>query len=66
MLVDRSSVEVFAQDGSVVLTDRVFPAPSSVGVALEADGRASLVGLKAWRLAPAGLYPPGAASCTSR
>jgi beta-fructofuranosidase len=64
VLVDRSSVEVFAQDGSVVLTDRVFPDSSSVGTALEADGRARLASLRAWRLAPA--YPPGPFSCTSR
>lgn len=69
VLVDRSSVEVFAQDGGVVLTDRVYPDLSSVGTALEADGRARLVSLKAWRLAPAMPYAaggPGSASCTSR
>jgi beta-fructofuranosidase len=68
VLVDRSSVEVFAQDGSVVLTDRVYPAPASVGVAIEASGGAArLVRLNAWRLAPA--YSPGGAgsdSCTTR
>ncbi len=70
VLVDRSSVEVFAQDGGVVLTDRVFPEPESLGVALEATGGgARLVSLSAWRLAPATFYSPGAAasaSCTSR
>jgi sucrose-6-phosphate hydrolase SacC (GH32 family) len=54
VLLDRSSVEVFAQDGRVVLTDRVYPDAASVGVALEArGGRGRLVGLRAWRLAPA-------------
>ncbi len=70
VLVDRSSVEVFVQDGSVVLTDRVFPDPDSVGVALQAKGgTARLVGLTAWGLAPAMPYSPGtaaSASCTSR
>lgn len=54
VFVDRSSVEVFAQDGSVVLTERVFPDPSSRGVALLAEGgRARLVALQAWRMAEA-------------
>jgi beta-fructofuranosidase len=53
VLVDRSSVEVFAQDGRVVLTDRVYPDPASLGVALEADAPARLVRLNAWRLAAA-------------
>ena len=52
LLLDRSSVEVFAQDGRVVLTDRVYPDAASVGVALEArGGRARLVSLRSWRLA---------------
>jgi beta-fructofuranosidase len=52
VLLDRSSVEVFAQDGRVVLTDRVYPDPTSVGVALEArGGRARLASLRSWRLA---------------
>jgi beta-fructofuranosidase len=51
VLVDRSSVEVFAQDGRVVLTDRVYPEPASVGAALEAKGgRARLVSLRAFPL----------------
>ena len=51
ILLDRSSVEVFAQAGRVVLTDRVYPDAASVGVALEArGGRARLIGLRSWRL----------------
>jgi beta-fructofuranosidase len=54
VFVDRSSVEVFAQDGAVTLTERVFPEASSRGVALLAEGgRARLVSLEAWRLADA-------------
>jgi fructan beta-fructosidase len=38
IIVDRSSVEVFAEDGLVVLTDLIFPDPSSMGVALYSKG----------------------------
>jgi len=36
--VDTASVEVFARDGEVVLTDQVFPSPDSTGLAVFADG----------------------------
>jgi fructan beta-fructosidase len=52
VLVDRSSVEVFAGGGRTVITDRIFPDPSSQGVALWAEGgSAALVSFEAWRLA---------------
>lgn len=38
VLVDRSSVEVFADQGRVVLTDLIFPDPSSRALALEWSG----------------------------
>ncbi|MCR2806613.1 glycoside hydrolase family 32 protein [Paenibacillus soyae] len=38
LFVDRSSVEVFANDGSAVLTDQIFPDPRSTGIALYALG----------------------------
>jgi levanase len=38
ILVDWSSVEVFGQDGQVLLTDQIFPDSSSVGIAAFADG----------------------------
>jgi fructan beta-fructosidase len=51
VFVDRSSVEVFANDGARVLTHRIFPAPESDGVSLVAEGgTARLVGLDAWTL----------------
>ena len=54
IFVDRSSVEVFAGDGRVVITDQIFPAPESDGVALYATGgSARLVSLEAWALASA-------------
>jgi len=51
VLVDRSSVEVFANGGARVLTHRIFPAPSSDGVAAFATGgTATLLSLDAWSL----------------
>jgi len=51
ILVDRSSVEVFAGDGRTVITDQIFPDPASDGVALYATGGpARLVTLEAWPL----------------
>ena len=51
VFVDWSSVEVFAADGEVVITDQIFPAPESDGVALYArGGTARLVSLDAWPL----------------
>jgi fructan beta-fructosidase len=38
ILVDWSSVEVFAQNGQVLLTDQIFPDPGSTGVAAYATG----------------------------
>ncbi len=54
IFVDWSSVEVFSGDGQVVITDQIFPAPESDGVALYATGgTARLVSLTAWPLASA-------------
>lgn len=51
ILVDSSSVEVFGNDGEVVITDRVFPDPRSGRVELFADGgSARLVSLELWPL----------------
>ena len=51
ILVDASSVEVFADGGQVALTDQIFPDPGSVGVAAYADGgTASISGLTAYRV----------------
>lgn len=55
VLVDASSVEVYAENTrgeQVVLTDQIFPDPSSTGVDAFADnGTAELTRLQAWRLA---------------
>jgi fructan beta-fructosidase len=51
VFVDWSSIEVFAANGEVVVTDQIFPAPESDGVALYARGGAArLVSLDAWPL----------------
>jgi len=43
LLVDWSSVEVFAQNGKVLITDQIFPDPTSTGVAAFAvNGTATL------------------------
>lgn len=43
VVVDESSVEVFAGDGEVVLTDLVFPGPLDDGLAVFAEGGEALV-----------------------
>lgn len=51
ILVDASSVEVFGNRGEVVISDRIFPDPSSNRIELFADGgSARLVSLDAWPL----------------
>jgi sucrose-6-phosphate hydrolase SacC (GH32 family) len=43
VVVDESSVEVFAGDGEVVLTDLVFPDSASTGVEVVAEGGTAVV-----------------------
>lgn len=43
ILVDRSVVEVFAGDGKVTITDRVFPRPDSTGISLYSEGGAARI-----------------------
>ena len=51
VLVDRSSVELFGDDGLAVVTDLIFPDGASQGVATYATGgTAKLVSLRAWKL----------------
>lgn len=51
LLVDASSVEVFADQGQVVLTDQIFPDAGSTGVSVFANqGSATLDQLRAWHL----------------
>ena len=54
ILVDRSSVEVYANDGQVVLTERIFPDLGSTGVELFVDGdEVRLAYLDVFELRPA-------------
>ncbi|MGG1311483.1 glycoside hydrolase family 32 protein [Cohnella laeviribosi] len=48
--VDRSSVEVFLQDGEKVMTARIYPGERSLGIRAFAEGRCSLASLKKWDL----------------
>lgn len=51
LFVDRSSVELFANDGQTVIADRIFPQPESQDVALYAEGGdARLINLNVWTL----------------
>jgi fructan beta-fructosidase len=46
LLVDKSVVEVFAQDGETTLTDLVFPRQHSGRISLSADGAAQLTSFR--------------------
>ena len=51
ILVDRSSVEVFGNGGEVVLSERVFPKPTSDRVELySTGGEARVKSLRMWKL----------------
>jgi fructan beta-fructosidase len=53
IFVDRSSVEVFGNDGEAVVTDLIFPKPESRGVRVYAkEGSARLVSMRVWKLKP--------------
>ena len=43
IFVDRCSVEVFAQDGQVTMTELIFPAPTSIDMALYSIGGTAIV-----------------------
>ncbi|WP_340023679.1 glycoside hydrolase family 32 protein [Paenibacillus sp. FSL K6-1096] len=43
ILVDRSSVEVFAGDGAAVITDLIYPEPEASGLALTVSGEELLL-----------------------
>jgi fructan beta-fructosidase len=53
VLVDRCSVEVFGGGGRAVITDLIFPSPSSTGLEVYAvDGNAVVERLDIWELRP--------------
>jgi len=54
IFLDRCSVEVFANDGHMVLTELIFPDPNSRRIQLYSkDGSAKLVSLDIWKLGSA-------------
>ena len=57
MFVDRSVVEVFANERQAI-TRRIYPArPDSLGVSVFANGGAAKVKqVKVWQLAPSNMY----------
>ena len=51
IFLDRSSVEVFVNDGRKVLTDRIYPSPESRGVELFSESpNAKILSLRIWSL----------------
>ncbi len=51
IFLDRSSVEVFANDGETVLTDRIYPSPGSDGLEIFSDsGDSRIPSLTIWKL----------------
>ena len=51
IFVDRSSVEVFVNDGSTVISDAIFPSRDSQDIELYSNGgEARLVKLEVWTL----------------
>jgi fructan beta-fructosidase len=67
VFVDWSSVEVFADSGRTVITDRIFPTPASDGVALYATGgSARLHSLETWPMASIWTAAPAGTRAESR
>ncbi|NJO24987.1 MAG: hypothetical protein HC867_03095 [Bacteroidia bacterium] len=53
MLVDKSIVEVFVNDGETVITDLVFPTENKGGIEYFSEGgKAKITGLKVWEIHP--------------
>jgi fructan beta-fructosidase len=51
IFLDRSSVEVFANDGETVLTDRIYPSPGSTGFEVYSDAPDTRISsLSIWKL----------------
>jgi len=51
--LDRSSVEVFGNEGRGVISNRIYPGQDSLGVDLYvSEGRVRLIKLEVWKLKP--------------
>lgn len=56
IFVDRSSLEVFVNDGQTVMTSRIYPKTTSLGVSLFAkEGKVAVEAIQAWKLKDIGL-----------
>ncbi|MBC8080037.1 MAG: glycoside hydrolase family 32 protein [Gorillibacterium sp.] len=52
LFLDRSSLEVFANDGRAVFTNRIYPNPTSTEIELYAlEGKVTVLSMAAWELA---------------
>ena len=55
VFIDRCSVEVFANNGGVVISDLIFPAPASQGIEwYSSSGKSRIVKLDIWNLEAGG------------
>ncbi|MFP3123082.1 glycoside hydrolase family 32 protein [Ectobacillus funiculus] len=51
LFIDRSSLELFVNEGELVMTNRIYPDPASLGVELFTEGGSvKLIELEAWTL----------------
>ncbi|WP_066174944.1 glycoside hydrolase family 32 protein [Bacillus marinisedimentorum] len=50
VFVDRSSIEVFINNGEKVMTGRIYPKESSTGLRMSAEGTAMVDSLRKWEL----------------
>ena len=53
VFVDKSSIEVFANDGEVVMSSRIYPDKKSTGIKFIADGKVKLKCFNFYKLKPA-------------
>ena len=51
LFMDQSSIELFANDGEIVMSATTFPADTQTGIQLFSNGQAVLKNFKAWTLA---------------
>ena len=52
IFVDKSSVEVFANDGEIVMSSRIYPDRKSTGIKFIANGKVKLQSLNFYKLKP--------------
>jgi fructan beta-fructosidase len=59
LFLDRSSLEVFVDDGEVVLTERIYPSAGSDGIELYSVGNGKVLSLTVWKLGSVWRLPLG-------